>query len=195
MDLKRPVHPATKAALVSGSFHPVVLVHLDWPGAPVRVHSGSGTLVWSGHNWLGVNRFGGVTLPPEGMGAAMLEGRMTLGGDPAHIDALLADAPAAYGRAVRVWFGTVTTRGGTTLIGEPFDAWRGQIGQIGDSEEWAGDAAIATVEVEIMSGVSQRSNGAVHHSYEDQQRFDPTDTAGRWVIGAMSSARAKLPQW
>lgn len=195
MDLIRDIHAATYADIVSGNFHPVVLVMLDWPGGPVRVHSGDGMLTWGGHEWLGVNRFGGMTFPSEMLGPAMTEGRLTLGGDPARIEEIVSDAAEAAGREVRAWLGTVTQRSGAVLIGEPFDLWQGVIGQIGDTEEWNEDQALAVVEVEITSGVSQRSRGSVHHTYEDQRRTDPTDTAGRWVVAALASAKAQLPKW
>jgi len=195
MDLIRDIHPATFAAIQSGNFHTVVLIMLDWPSGPVRVHSGDGLLSWGGEQWLGVKKFSGISLPSEGLGPAMNEGRLTLGGDPVRIEEIVADAEAATGRLVQAWFGTVTTRSGTTLVGEPFDLWQGVIGQIGDTEEWEGDRATAIVEVEITSGVSQRSRGSVHHTFEDQRRVDQTDTAGRWTVAALASAKASIPKW
>lgn len=195
MDLIRDINATTLADIQSGSFHPVVLILLDWPGDAVRVHSGEGTLTWGGHDWLGVGRYSGMAFPAEMLGPAMTEGRLTLGGDPARIEEIVADAADAAGREVRAWLGTVTTRSGATLVGEPFDLWQGVIGQVGDTEEWSEDQALAVVEVEITSGVSQRSRGSVHHTYEDQRRVDPTDTAGRWVVAALASAKASLPKW
>lgn len=195
MDLIRDIDPATFAEIQAGSFHPVVLIALDWPSGTVRVHTGDEVLSWGGHEWLGVNRFGGASFPAEMLGPAMTEGRLTLGGDPARIEEIVADADAAAGREVKAWLGTVTKRAGAVLIGEPFDLWQGVIGQVGDTEEWNEDQAIAIVEVEITSGVSQRSRGSVHHTFEDQKRIDPTDTAGRWTVAAMASAQANLPRW
>ena len=197
MGLIREIDEDLLAALAE-PFHPVVLVFVDWPDDPVRVHSGSGTITWGGHDWTGLNGLnaGTVTLPDEAASLAMVEGAAVVGGDPDRIDAVLADAEAAKGAAVQVWFGAVTERAGTVLIGEPFEAFSGKVGAVSDEDAPDGEFdMLRRVTVQLVSGPSQRARASAHHSYEDQRRTDPTDTAGRWVIGAVSNLVAALPKW
>lgn len=196
MGLSRDIHPDTLAALTSGSFHPVTIAEVDWPGGMVRVHSGIGTLEWDGEEWLGVGHFGGIRLPSEGPGMAMVEGQLTIGAaDPDGIDDYLAQAAEARGRSIRVWFGCVTTRSGTVLIGAPFQVFFGRIGAVVDEETWEGETSTRVIQIAITSGPPQRANSAQHHSYQDQMRHDPTDTAGRWVEGALARTTANVPRW
>jgi len=194
--LIRDIHADTLAALTSGAFHPVTLAFVDWPEDPVRVHSGFGTLTWGGHDWMGVGLLDGLlSLPAEGTGAAMVEGEAVIGGDPDGIDSILNAAEAARGATVQAWCGVVTTRSGTVLIGEPFGVFTGSIGAVGDSDEWTGADVLRAVTLGLETGPSQRSRASAAHSYEDQKRYDSTDTAGRWVKQAIADFAAGIPKW
>lgn len=197
MSLIREIDEDLLAALAQ-PFHPVVLVFVDWPDDPVRVHSGSGVITWGGHDWTGLNGLnaGEVTLPDEAASLAMVEGAAVVGGNPERIDDILADAETARGATVQVWFGAVTERAGTTLVGDPFEAFAGSVGSVSDTDTPVGEHDMArAVTVQLVSGPSQRARASAHHSYEDQRRTDPDDTAGRWVIGAVSNLVAALPKW
>ncbi len=188
MGLSRAIHADTLAAL-SGYFHPVVAVFVDWPGQAVRVHSGGGTLTWGGHSWTGVGALeSSLALPAETGGLAMLPGAITVRGDDTQVDSVHTDAADAYGATVQVWFGAVTERAGTTIIGDLFQAFAGTIGEITDAETWTSGQPARPMTFALLAGPSQRSRGAARHSYEDQPRHDATDTAGRWLRSALSNA-------
>lgn len=198
MGLTRGIDPALMAVLEAGAFHPVVLVFVDWPDDPVRVHTGTGTITWGGHDWTGLNGMnaGAITLPAELSSLAMVEGEAVIGGDPDRIDDILDDASAARGAAVQIWFGAVTEAAGTVLVGEPFCAFTGYAGAVTDTE--APDGMIDTVrlvKLQLVSGPSQRSVAGATHNWHDQRRADPEDTAGRWVSAAISSFVASIPKW
>ncbi|WP_127104373.1 hypothetical protein [Pararhodobacter zhoushanensis] len=198
MGLTRDIDDDLLAAISAGGFHPVTLVFVDWPDDPVRVHSGSGTISWGGHDWIGLHEMnaGTVTLPDEAASLAMVEGTATAGGDPDLIDEILGDAEAARGRTVQVWFGATTERAGTVLIGDPMLCFTGGIGTVSDEDTADGDIdMVRLVSLQITSGPSQRSRAATHHSWDDQRRTDPDDTAGRWVSGAIGNLVASLPKW
>lgn len=197
MGLKRNIDPTLLAAMSGPGFEPVTLVFVDWPDAPVRVHSGVGNITWSGETWVGVGPLNGlISLPAEGLGLGMVEGQAKVGGDPDRIDEVLGEAEDARGATVQVWFGAVTKRCGTVLIGEPFSAFTGTLGAVEDEDAWLDDTtALRQILAGLESGPSQRSSASIHHSYEDQRRTDPTDTAGRWVIGALASAVREIPKW
>jgi hypothetical protein len=181
----RGIDPVTLAAMAS-PFYPVVLVYLDWPGDEVRVHSGVGTLSWGGHDWAGVGDLGGITLPGEGSHMAQQSATLTIGGGPTDIDDYLR--VESQGRAVLIYYGVVTQRAGTTLVGSPFDVFSGEIDGVDDAQE----PGSRSITLNITQGPSQRSAGAAVHSYADQQRAFPGDTGGRLANAALARSAVVL---
>jgi len=185
--LKRVIHADTLAALQK-PFHPVTLVYVNWPTGALRLHSGVGNLSWDGQTWTGFGQVERVlSLPGESGGAAMVEGAITVYGDDTGVNSVHAQAKAARGNAVQVWFGVVTERAGVTIVGEPFDIFTGRIGVVSDKQEWTGNGTQRPVTVALTAGPSQRARGSANHSYEDQIRHYATDTAGRVLRAAVSS--------
>jgi len=181
----RGIDPDTLSAMAS-AFYPVVLVQIDWPGEMVHVHSGVGVLAYDGHDWLGVGDAGGITLPGETMGMAQQPGTLTIGGAPVEIDEYLS--LDVIGRSVQVLYGVVTSRAGTTLIGQPFDVFECEID--GVSDEQTPDAR--SISLQVSPGPSQRSAGSAAHSFTDQSARFPDDTGGRLANAALSRSAVVL---
>lgn len=187
----REVDTQLLAAISAPVFYPVALVFLDWPDAPVRAHSGVGTLVWDSQEWIGVSRYGDLQLPEEAFG---------LGADPA--TAVLRAVGGAFqdyleddikGRRASVWIGAVTERAGNVLVGAPLRVFTGTMDVLrltisAETENLRNDLL-----VEITPGPSQREFSEVYHTDEDQRRLHPADTAGRLVQNA--EARALTLKW
>lgn len=193
MDLTRNVDPVLLAAL-SGPFHPVLLVYIDWPGEAVRVHSGLGQIDWGGNIWHGVGERGFVSFPAEAMGAASFAGVLKIGGLPAEIDAHLTVDPRE--RDVEIYFGAVTERAGITLRGNPVLAFSGYVDSMSDEEAFdAAGSSSRAISVGIASGPSQRTRGGAFHTYADQIAAHPNDTAGRWLVAARAQSEANTPKW
>lgn len=176
----RNIHPDTLAAISAGGFAPVVLVYLDWPDGPVRMHSNVGTISFGGNDWTGVGAFLNVQAPEEAQGLAQNVASIQLIGTPDEIDAYL-DAPIR-GRMGEIWFGVVTERAGSTLIGAPFRIYTGYMDAMRDTIETDGGDVTRVVTIEIANGPSQRLTASLYHTDEDQRRQHPDDTAGRVVI-------------
>lgn len=188
MVLKRTVHASTLAA-IAAPFHAVTMVFVDWPTGEVRLHSGAGDLTWGGETWTGAAGLNAaISLPGEGAGIAMLEGSLIVTGDDTRIDDVYDSAEDAAGRAVQVYFGVVTSPGGTTLVGDPFEVFTGRIGALSDETIWQGEDQARPLTIGLETGPSQRSRGGVTHSYRDQLAYDATDTAGRWLYSAVAQA-------
>lgn len=193
--MSRGVDAAMTAALASGGYHAAVLVFVDWPGDPVRVHSGIGTLTWDGHDWtgIGVHGMGGrLTLPGERSGIASTEGQAVLGGLPDDIDAILAtDAREA---AVQAWAGITTQRAGNVLVCPPVHVWAGYIDGLSDSEDEtdARGNVVRRIIAPLVSRQSQRLSPSAYHTDEDQQAEYPGDTAGRWLRAARQRMQAEV---
>lgn len=187
----RTVHPGLMNAISAPVFYPVALVFLDWPDAPVRAHSGTGTLFWNAQEWVGVSNYGDLRLPEEGFG---------LGSDPA--TAILRAVGSALweyleddikGRRAMVWVGAVTERAGNVLIGAPVRIFTGTMDVLRLSVTADSGGLRQDVQVSITPGPSQREFAEVYHTDEDQRRLHPADTAGRLVQNA--EARALTLQW
>lgn len=191
MALTRNVDAALAAELAGPFFHPVILVFLDWPGAPAYAHTGAGDLSWNGQTWQGVGGFADIALPQEDTGQAADPAKLGLVGLPDELDDYLDDDA----RNVRgtIYFGAVTERAGTTLVGEPFPVFDGYLDAMRDTFEMQDGAAVRGVRLSLGSGAPQRSTGYLFHTDESQSAEYPGDTAGRWVINA--ELRREKQRW
>lgn len=188
--------PAPMMAALAETFYPVVFVWLDWPGAPLRAHSGVGTITWGGHSWAGVGKFGAVSVPSEDGGSMVAtEASLSLVADPAALDGYLDDA--IRNLSGEIYKGLVTARpgeaGGTTLVSDPVTMFSGTMdGLLMDiTPDDAGYTTQAVVS--LVTGPGARSGATIYHSGEDQARRYPGDTAGRLV--ALAIARLQKMTW
>jgi hypothetical protein len=187
--LKRNIDPTTLTALAQPVFYPVILVYLDWPGGAVRAHSNVGVLTWDSQSWNGVGQFGALQMPDEELGLAAQPAEVRLMGAPDDLDQYLDD-PIRNREAV-IYFGVVSERGGNVLIGEPFEMFVGYMDAMRETVTVEDGVMRRDVVLTIANGPSQRSFAEVFHTYEDQQRRFPGDTAGRLTINA-EAERDKL---
>jgi hypothetical protein len=180
--LKRGVPPEMLDILSAGPFYPVLLVSIDWPVNPVRLHSGVGTLAWNGHNWHGIGTLGNISAPDEALGLTHFGLELSLHGVPSDIWARADDTIRS--REVRIWVGCTTTPGGNVLAAEPCLAQQQFADGFEIEETPDGTAAI----LRTAWGPSARAVLAAVHSYEDQIARFPGDTAGRHLIFAEAKA-------
>lgn len=183
MELTRDIHPDTLAAIVAGNFHPGIAVELDWPGAPVHVHSGLGAFDWKGETWDGVMGYGAVDIPVEAATAVPGTAVLTLAVPEGEFDQVMeSDIRARDG----VIYSFVTTqRGGNVLIGEPFELFSGNMDGLVEDLRLDDGNLVHLVRIELATGAGIRSSATVVHSYEDQQRAFPGDTIGRLLINSI----------
>jgi hypothetical protein len=187
--LRRNIDPATLAAMAKPVFNPVIMVYLDWPEAAVYAHSNLGTLDWNAQAWIGVGRFGALQMPNEELGLLSQPAELRLIGAPDELDQYL-DSPIRN-RDALIYFGVVTERAGNVLIGEPFEIYAGYMDAMRETVQVEDGRLRRDVVVSVASGPSQRSFAEVFHTYEDQIRRFPGDTAGRLTINA-EAERDKL---
>lgn len=184
MAIERDIDPATLAAISNpAGFWPVVLVYLDWPDAPVRVHSNGGDLSWGGQIWRGIGGVGQLQIPDEALGLGSDDATVGLMGLDDTLDGYLDDD--IRGRDGVIYFGAVTERDGAVLIGAPFPIFLGTMDAKTDLLERDGsEDLVRGVSISITPGPSQRSSSGIYHSNEDQQLSFPGDTAGRLILQA-----------
>ncbi|MDO6523271.1 hypothetical protein Q4578_16865 [Shimia thalassica] len=178
----RDIHADTYAALQVDGFHPVMLVHIDWPDGAVRAHTGGGAISWGGETWSGVGDFGGADIPDEVSGTAVpAEMTLSLLGDLDRIFAEM-DQPARN-RDVDVYFGLVTERQGNVLIGEPVPLMIGYVDSNEmDYREVDEGVTVPAFTLGVNSGPSVRTALSASHSSEDQQATFATDTIFRHTV-------------
>ncbi|NEX45181.1 hypothetical protein [Pseudotabrizicola algicola] len=191
MALIRAIPPAMQAALDSGSFHPVVMVHLDWPDAPVFAHSGVGTIRFDGQDWVGVGKFGAISLPEEGEGIAASAATFRLLGLPDEVFERLADP--IRNRMARVLFGVTTERGGNVLLADPVEVFAGYMDSAQYRASVSGLETTHGVELTASTGPSARAAASFYHSHEDQVVSHPTDTL--FLLFVNNEAQAASLTW
>lgn len=193
MDLTRGTPSALLASISGPYFHPIVLAFIDWPGEPLRAHSGRGDIVFAGQTWIGVGRFGGIEVPDEAMSGVASEFRMSLVTDFPDIEPYTDTV--IRGRVGQLFLGATQTPGGNDLIGavEIVTGTADGMGMKFDVIEQDGQTIDAyRIEVTMTTGPSMRSAASVVHSNEDQRRAYPNDTAGRHLILAEANAQKTL---
>lgn len=185
-NLVRGASPAMLTTVAGPFFFPVIMVYLDWPGAPVRVHSGRGDIPFDGETWRGVGAFGEISLPEEGMSMASVSAELRLVGLGPKLDDYLDDE--IRGRASQVLFSCVTERAGNVLVADPVEVFSGYMDGLRDIVTGSDGVLQRGVSLTVAQGPSQRSSAASHHTAEDQAQAFPADTAGRHTINAEARA-------
>lgn len=181
---------SAQIASITGHFHPVVMAWIDWPSGEVRAHSGVGTITWGGHSWTGVGRFGGISIPMEGLGLAAFGADLTLHGLPAELLEMLEEP--VRNRPAEIWLASVTEPGGSTLRADPIPFFQGFVDAVRDrTSREDGDLAYEA-HVRLGVGPSARAGGRFLHSYEDQIAQFPSDTAGRHLAQAREWGTAEM---
>jgi hypothetical protein len=180
--LNRNIDPVTIAALSKTPLYPIVLLYLDWPTGPVRVHSNVGTLNWDGHDWTGIGNFGAIQMPGEETGLISQPAQLRLVGAPDELDDYLDDP--IRDRDGEVFFGVVTERAGNALIGNPFSIYVGYMDAMRETVEADNGVLRRDLVINLAGGPSQRAYTDLFHTYEDQIAAHPGDTAGRLVQNA-----------
>lgn len=180
--MTRNINAATLAALSAGSHCPIVFVYLDWPEGAVRLHSNVGNVSFGGNTWLGVGRFGSISVPAEGGGLSQTVAELKVIGAPEELDDYL-ESPIR-GRIGGVWYGCVTERSGNVLIGQPFRVFTGFMDAMLNTIEADNGDVVRAITISVADGPSQRLSASLFHTDEDQRRIHPTDTAGRLTLFA-----------
>jgi hypothetical protein len=191
MALIRTIPPSMQAELDSGQFYPVVMVYLDWPGAPVFAHSGVGMIEFEAADWIGVGEFGQIQLPEEQASLAATAATFRLLGLPAAILERMEDQ--IRNLAARVLFGCVTTRGGNVLVADPVEVFVGYMDALKYAASKSGLQIVHGIELQVATGPSARARASVYHSYEEQVAAYPGDTFGRLFIN--NEAEAASLSW
>lgn len=185
--VSRAVNGTLLAEISKPFFHPVFLVWIDWPSDPVYAHSGVGDLSWDSQTWTGVARLASVSLPQESSGLASQTATFSIVGMSAELATLVASAPRDM--ICRVWFGAVTERAGTALVGEPCEVFSGLSDELSEILQAAEGGYMRGADLSARTGPSQRARAAIFHTAEQHQIDHPGDTLLRHAAGVEDAWR------
>lgn len=192
MDLIRGFSPLQLQALSSSAFYPNLMVHVDWPGDPLRFNMGDTDIEWNGETFYGFGPMGALSLPPEAPGIAASTANLSIAGVDAELDGKMN--AAVRGRGVQIYLAMMGSREGGNRLGPPIPLFRGTIGSLRMRTSSVNQNEVFNrIEVDLSTGPSARSESSIYHTNEDQQRRFPGDTAGRLVI--LSYAKAQKLRW
>jgi hypothetical protein len=171
---------------LGGVFNPVILVYVDWPGAPVRVHNGVGNITFNSQTWVGLGKYGSISIPGEESSLVNSSATLTVSGTLATLLGELNTNPR--NRDVDIYFGTVSEPSGNTIVGTPTLIFSGYVDSVDFDLNRSDTGLESAVSVGVSSGPSARSGATINHTAEDQAFKFPGDTAGRQVINAIKKA-------
>lgn len=193
MDLKRGLTTDQKTAL-DGIFFPALFTYVDWPDETVYVHTSVGTIETGEQEWLGIGRFGNMSIPPETQGVAAIEAMLSLSGVQADLNGYIDDP--VRNKTVQVKVGFLTDRPGGhdgkqpgTLIDGLVDLFAGIVDGLSMIDSAVEEGTEHELQISVSTGVEARTNATIYHSDEDQSFKYPGDTAGRLLIYAYSNAQ------
>lgn len=195
MELKRTISAPLLVALSDPYFFPVMFVWLDWPGGVIRASSSTASITWGGNTYLGVGKFGSVSVPEESSSGVPTDFSLSIVCDLPEL-ATYADAVVRR-REGTIWLGATTTRGGNVLRGNPMELVSGTMDTMvlsTEVESTEDQVVVAyTLSVGMTTGPGMRTMASMQHSHEDQVRQYPTDTAGMRLV--LATARAEKTLW
>jgi hypothetical protein len=165
----RTLAAANVTQIDSRQTHPVAMAKMEF-SVPIYLHSGLGTILWDGDNYLGVGTYGGVSGVEET--EAIVPSAITL-----QLSGLSQDLfdealnSSNYGDLVTLFVGYRDDDG--SLVADPYVFYKGHVEKSGLQ---IGDENSVNVIIQHELAVLRESIGT-KFTDEDQQRKFPGDTA------------------
>lgn len=183
MELKRNLPTAFKTAL-GGFFHPVIMVHLDWPGGAIYAHSSKGDISYDSQTWMGVGDFGRIDVPEEQAGLVASSAVITWLGDATSL--FDREDDVIRNRLGQILMGMTTERGGNTLVSDPVELFSGGMDAMMFRGEDENGNRKLSMQLTVSSGVAARGSATVNHSAEERKALNPTDTSGEHLVNNLA---------
>lgn len=175
--MPRVIATPMMAALVSPYTKPILFIEITFTSGPVYLWSGSGSVTWSGHTWVGAGSILGISSSED---AATVDSRgivVSLSG----IDATMSgDVLGEFqlGLPVTIYLGMLN--GGGSIIADPLVSWAGRTDQ--PELDFGRDSLVISVNCESQL---VDLNGTIDRRYTntDQQSQYPGDLSLMFVAG------------
>jgi hypothetical protein len=140
----------------------VVLADLDFASGIVRVHDGSGSIVWSGNTYLGAGQFAGVDVIDENIDIVARGIKLTLSGvDSTFVTPTMTEV--YQNRPVTLYLGFLNSIT-NALIDTPETVWEGRMNQM----SFRIDKGVAVIELTCEHRL-RREPRVARYTDEDQR--------------------------
>ena len=182
--MPRNMTTAMAAAIGGGYIQPALFVMATFRTGPIYVWTGTGSIAWGGHTWLGVGKLGSVSTIEEG---TSVEARgITLGLNG--IDtALLTDVLTEFqlSAPVAVYLGLFDVSASTpTLIADPVTSWVGRM----DQPQIDVSAETARITIACENRLLDMNVGVYRRYTSDDQQLDHPGDLGMEFVNGLQTA-------
>ncbi|MDQ2950160.1 MAG: hypothetical protein M3Y27_30190 [Acidobacteriota bacterium] len=180
--MPRQMSAAMLAAIQSDSIAPALFLQATFATGPIYVWTGLGSVVWSGHTWLGIGSMGSVSVIEEGASVEARGVTLRMSGFDA---TLLADvlSEMKLGAPAVVYLGMF---GGSpiALLADPIPAFAGRM----DQPTVDASGTTASIAINVESRLLDM-NVAVNRRYtnDDQQLDYPGDRGLEFVYSLIET--------
>lgn len=168
-------------AIQATVLRPAIFVQMTFATGTVYMWTGSGSISWNSHSWVGVGSFGSISTVDEGNNVEAKGVVLTLSG----IDSsLLADTLQEFqsGAPVSAYLGLFDSGG--SLIADPLTTWSGRMDQ--PTIDVGGSTAIISIACE--SRLIELNVAADRRLSQADQSIDfPGDLAFQFVAGVQNA--------
>ena len=175
--MSRSMSGAMLSAIQSSVLRPAVFVEIHFRSGVSYIWSGSGTIVWNGHSWLGVGNLGSLSMIEEGVTVNARGISLSLSGINS---SMLADAlqDLQLGLPAVIYLGLFDSASPPALLSSPLTSWAGRVDQ--PTIDVSGESATITVNcesrlIDMNVAVDRR------YTHDDQQISHPGDLGFQFV--------------
>lgn len=173
--MTRDISSDLRTAIHETAIYPVYLIELMYDDAPLRVHSGIGTLMFNGNPYLGVGQFGSIASMAEASDQATTFIDLTLSGIESG-DIAIQLSEHYQGRIGTVWLGLKNIDTGALIT--PTIIFRGLM----DNAKISLDGKTGSITVRLNSPlVTWDSPNLQRYTQVDQQEKYPDDKGFEYV--------------
>lgn len=162
-------HDLTAAAITASSagsgYSVAVAVDMDFSSGHVRLHTGAGTITWDGKQFLGVGRFGGISVISESAELRADTVEFRLSGIPSEYVSTALNENYKH-RDVTAYLMFLDSTG--ALVADPVTLWSGRMDTMPIT---LGAAATIVVRAESRLADWMRPRSSRYTNEEQQQRY------------------------
>jgi hypothetical protein len=169
---ERSLTTAFKTEAAANTCRPAFLVLADFPSAPVRLWTGTGSVTWSGDSYTGAGHLLALEPPTETKDGSSQGMSATLSGIPTGTLSDIID-DAYQGRSFKSWFAFIDSGG--SVVGDPFLVFGGGLDADRISDDGQTGQVTINAENRLVDQLKPRSFRTTH---EDQKLLHTTTDLG-----------------
>jgi hypothetical protein len=171
----RDITPTTLAAATAPTFHPVLLLKIEFDGGDVNIHSDLGDITFGGDTYTGVGVLGSVSAAQEVSDLSHSQINLSLSGLPLDLVSILFNEQY-QGRTATLFVGYMDLTTGL-LVDTPTILYKGLV----DTADFQQDKTF-TITISVGSRFAAWDNPQIRrYNNSDQQSRYPGDTGLQYI--------------